>query len=309
MQNLLKLFEKKEAQDLLARVNSHWEKQFNAALSAGLSLWPAEADIISEIDHLKYERFLPVKQFLADYRAVFETVLTEEQIPIILHSDNCRSIVDLRRLIPQVMKNTLSVDAENLAEFYFALSSPCRFGTAEGRYPQQINFLMENYNNCNERLLIRDYACGNGLGTYEIAATLSDMGLDFEMEGLSIEFAEIWMAVNKTVPYDQTLNYPIVACPIHFEQFDMLSGELRSPVDLIIMNGIIAGPFLHTDDDFNKILKRLEYELKDDAIALICDQFHAGFDKHKMQFVRLAEKRFKLDKTEKMIVINKKNCM
>ena len=169
----------------------------------------------------------------------------------------------------------------------------------------------ENQLKAFDRLLtVRDFACGTGQGTYELAACLVELSLDFKIEGLTLEKIDVWMAKEKMTPHldEQSYFYPIIEkqnC-LEFHVVDILNDSIREAVDLIIINGLIAGPVIQTDDAFIKIWNRLNSELKAGGIGLISDKFHDGFNKQSERFIKLIPKTLDCRKIENLLLVEKK---
>lgn len=129
-----------------AAFNRKWSRRESAfAANAPLPYW-APGLVITDDIRRAYNDFLPINEYAHDLASVLAEVLPrgrrEEMfsawIPKVLRTPRIRSLPDLWDTLPEPFGGRLTWDASELWSLACAIAAPPRFGTATGRYPEQL---------------------------------------------------------------------------------------------------------------------------------------------------------------------------
>ena len=269
----------------MAIINEKWSLQISAFMTY------AAIQNFNEIgpdSHEIAERFLKIEDYMADLKGLY-SIAWPKAYPSILSHHSFRSFLDYFQYLPESFLNVIQLQKDNLFELACAFASPPQYGSKAGRYPEQMDYLKSL--KFTDKIAIRDYGCGTGQGTYELAEILEKQNIKFQLEGITFEALEVWMAVNRCLPHCDLPDYHFPECnsQVDIHQGDIINDAFRQPVDIIIINGLIGGPILNRDSDYQKVLERLTHELKEHGTVLIADSFHDGYKNNRQQFRQIAE--------------------
>lgn len=198
---------------------------------------------------------------------------------------------------PASLIRHLSENEADRVRFLFSLHLPEQFGGSFGRYPGQSSFLRnwvsERYLSCENPIHCLDAACGSGEGSYELAGTLLESGVDasrIKVTGVTISPLEIFAAAHAFFPHDlkrqeryrrrmADISGKGSMPDIHFMAGDLNAWETAERYRVIICNGILGGQFLHERSEVERVAGRLAGCLLPGGIFLAADRFHGGWKK------------------------------
>lgn len=191
----------------------------------------------------------------------------------------------------------LAGDDAARVRFLFSVYLPSQFGGSFGRYPGQLDFLrrwITGYVHSSVSIPCLDAACGSGEGSYELAGTLLECGINacrISVTGVTISPLEVFAAAHACFPHDSQREARYRASVASFAKRgslpdmrfiadDLKSREPSERYRVIICNGILGGPFLHERNEVEDVLRRLVESLHSGGIFLAADRFHGGWKKH-----------------------------
>ncbi len=247
---------------------------------------------------LVYESYLPVAEFVASLRRLGRLVLPHSSwIPAVLAetgrhlASRCvfPSLPDLWSYLPPVWEDRVTLTVEELPALFAALADPSRFGTAAGRYPDQLARLREWTADWPGERTLLDVGCGTGEGTREALAALLGTGCKVRAVGVTREPLEAWMAANGCFPHRPAEPLPPVLPGLHFLAGDATALPLHGSFSVILCNGLIGGQFLRTDAAFHSLLSEFARLLGPGGVVLAGCRFHAGREAALARFRELAE--------------------
>jgi SAM-dependent methyltransferase len=206
----------------------------------------------------------------------------------------CVSSFDPAALLYRLMK-----DESFRTRFFFALFLPRRHGGNFNRYSGQSLFIRKwlalHQHHIKKGLRCLDAACGTGETTYELALLLLENGFPaerFEVHGSTIEPLELFAAAHNYFPHNQRKEqaYRGITAPLFtrgrcdrilFYQEDITRPALKSGegYDLILCNGLLGGPFVHTPRNLATTAAALAGKLNPGGVLLAADSFHSGWKK------------------------------
>jgi len=280
---------------------------------------PAPGLVITPEIRRQSEIYLPVTEITDAFNLLYRTALS---YPPILESTpfhNALSWADVFVALPphfQFSANParlleeLCGRQELLQEFLFASFLPRRFYGGFRRYPRQREFVRGWLSRRTQKTLrCLDAACGTGEGSYGLAQLLLEGGRhpeEFQIEGWTIEPLEVWAAAHACFPHDperevvyrretESVFAHKAAERIRFQAVDLRDSALLSPLspegapfDLILCNGLLGGPIIHTAPDVQGVVSGLAGWLAPDGILLAADSFHGGWkQKHPQDWLRV----------------------
>lgn len=286
------------ARACLETCNARWRQRLAGFRTyAGAPWWARGLNLTPELRG-RYETWLPVREFCADLARLGERVLPHPSwVPRRLRA--CRgepcghwpnddvpaSMPDLWAGLPERFAGRVDFAPEDLPALYAAIADPRRFGTDVDRYPEQQEFLAATAGSARSArrgLSILDLACGVGLGTYEAATLAWQPGLPTpRVAGLTVEPLEAWMALACRLPHDPDRERRMrllaaTAPPVHFVAADARRVPLSGPVDILLCNGLVGGPYLHREEDAHALLRECRRLLGPDGVLLVANRFHDG---------------------------------
>lgn len=247
-----------------------------------------------------YESYLPVAEFAASLRRLGRLVLPHPSwVPAVLAetgrhlASRCvfPSLPDLWSYLPPAWCGRVTLTVAELPALFAALADPSRFGTAAGRYPDQLARLREVGRRRAGELTLLDVGCGTGEGTREALAVLRETGGRVRAIGVTREPLEAWMAANGCFPHRSAEPMPPAMPGLHFVAGDAAALPLHGHVSVILCNGLIGGQFLRTDAAFHSLLAEFARLLSPDGWILAGCRFHAGREASLTRFRELAAAR------------------
>lgn len=272
------------------------------AVSYPLPLWAPGLALTPEMRSLT-EALFP----LATPRALFEEVLRRgcRFAPMLsgTYLESSASWLDLlQRLSPQLAcadpapsLRRLASDYAARTAFLFALMLPQHFGGGFDRYPRQLSWIsvwMKERGACRaDGIRVLDAACGSGEGTYQMAQLLlqAGMGKGSAVHGSTLEPIELFAGAHMYFPHapEREREYrnragallaPGANAPALEFYLDRVGAPpQRAPYDLVLCNGLLAGPLLHAPDELASAFAGLTARLAPGGLLLAADRFHAGW--------------------------------
>ncbi len=321
----------------LEAFNATWANRHRIFQSCAPPPWWAPGLALTAEIRQNYEKYLPVAEYLQDLATLVLPRLPHPSwLPVVLKRSLALSYVgaaglpaslpDLWSLLPPRFAGRLSWADGDLLPLACAIAAPLKFGSRTGRYPEQTQYLVEWLRQSNRSLLVVDYGCGTGQGTYEIAALVARSGRPGRVIGVTPEPLEAWMALNRGLPHldmarpTDPVNKPIAGkssisitdtpsratdagtndgfafpvptstVPILFAAGDIRNFALSRRADVILCNGLIGGPALNDDRTLKHIWVRIQDQLADNGIFVIGSRFHAGCTPRIERFIAAAER-------------------
>ena len=283
--------------------------------------WWGRGSIVSPDMRGFYEKFLPFNEFKHSLITIGEQILeSPDWVPNILRSNDILSLPDFWAMLPDTFAGRVTFEEDELFPLFCAIADPSRFGTADNRYPeqlQQIGDFIKNMGgsdgvpavgntikniggsdgvpavgNTNHKAgqgrepRILDLGCGVGLGTYELAQ------FGGTVVGVTSEHLEVWMARHRRLPHDAARErlfrrYP-EDLPITFNVGFAESYRDGSQYDVIVCNGLAGGRFLNAAPQLAEFLKTCDTLLAPHGRMFIANRFHEGERLGVEQLCRLA---------------------
>ncbi|MHB8056276.1 MAG: CheR family methyltransferase [Desulfuromonadaceae bacterium] len=272
---------------------------------------PATGLIITPEIRAQCERYLPIATVSAIFKRLYSTALTYPPIFSSTPFHNSSSWADTFASLPQSFQisanparllEALLRDGDLMTRFLFASFLPGRFYGGIGRYPRQLLFIREWLKTRGKgRLNCLDAACGTGEETYGLALLLSELGFlagDIRIEGWTLEPLEVWAANHSCLPDDpkreavlknttSSLFQRGYGRSISFSCRDVTEygstktftreDDKTNLFDLIICNGLLGGPIIHTKEPLDRAVTHLVSLLAPGGILLAADSFHGGW--------------------------------
>jgi SAM-dependent methyltransferase len=275
-----------EVRAALANHNREWEQRWQRFVACvPPPRWHRAIPISAEWRAL-YEAYLPVSEYVRSLRLLARLVLPHPSwLPAAL------ALPDLWFYLPPAFDGRVLVRLDQLPALLAALADPPQFGTADGRYPEQLATLRgwaRRHTADKARLL--DLGSGTGEGTREAAAILQEEGLEAQAVGVTREPLEAWMAATGQFPHRaQHAGETAALHSCRFLAGDAQSAPCRGPFDIILCNGLAGGRFLHTDTAYWQLLNEFRRLLAPGGLVLLGCRFHDGREQHLLRFRELAE--------------------
>jgi SAM-dependent methyltransferase len=196
---------------------------------------------------------------------------------------------------PANLLERLLSDAELRLKFLFWSFMPERYyGGGSDRYPEQFALIagwIGTWRNRGRRLRCLDAASGDGANTYEVARLLVEQGWSperFSVEGWTLDPLEAWAAAHGIFPHDpareESFREATAVCfeqgcasVLRFSSVNLLDVPPSEPFDLILCNGLLGGPIIHTRQTLAAVVRNLAGLLAPGGILLAADHFHGGW--------------------------------
>ena len=101
--------------------------------------WWGRGSIVSPDMRGFYEKFLPFNEFRHSLITIGEQILeSPDWVPNILHSNDILSLPDFWAMLPDAFAGRVTFKEDELFPLFCAIADPSRFGTADNRYPKQL---------------------------------------------------------------------------------------------------------------------------------------------------------------------------
>jgi chemotaxis methyl-accepting protein methylase len=196
---------------------------------------------------------------------------------------------------PAVLLDRLLSDDELRMKFLFWSFMPERYyGGGSDRYPGQATTIAEwivQRHNRGKRLRCLDIASGDGANTYGVARLLVEQGWQpdrFTVEGWTLDPLEAWAAAHGRFPHDPAREVSFrqesadcfeqgADAAIRFCCVNILDAPDTEPFDLILCNGLLGGPIIHTRQAMGDLVRNLTGLLAPGGLLLAADHFHGGW--------------------------------
>ncbi len=241
---------------------------------------------------MRYEICLPVAEYVGSLRRLARLVLPHPSwIPLALGTTIAHlaprtgfpSLPDFWSYLPLEWWGRVTLTVAELPALLAALADPPQFGTAAGRYPNQLALLREQH--WTEPVTVLDVGCGTGEGTGEVVALLREMGCQASGIGVTREPLEAWMGSTGCFPHRSSATPPT---GVRFVVGEAEALPVIGPFAVVLCNGLIGGRFVQTEAAFRRILGEFARVLARGGIVLVGCRFHAGREAALAQFRQLA---------------------
>jgi predicted TPR repeat methyltransferase len=228
-----------------------------------------------------YEKFLPFNEFKHSLISIGEQILeSPDWVPNILRSNDILSLPDFWAMLPNSFAGRVTFEEDELFPLFCAIADPSRFGTADNRYPKQLQQIGDFIKQVEQGRAVRilDLGCGVGLGTCELAQIAA--AVHGSVIGVTSEHLEVWMAQNRRLPHDATRErlfrrYP-TTLPVTFTYGFAESYRDDSQYDVIVCNGLAGGRFLNAAPQLTAFLTTCDTLLAPRGRMFIANRFHEG---------------------------------
>jgi SAM-dependent methyltransferase len=283
----------------------HLHQRFTTYAATAPQPLPAPGLIITPEIRLQSELYLPIKDISRLFNRLFVEALCHYPILSSTPFHNSPSWADCFVSLPcwlqfspnpALLFGSLMQDTQLLTRFIFSSFLPGRFnGAGFGRYPEQLNWLLDWLANCDGgSLSILDAACGSGEGTWELAELAAETGWQpgqIQIAGWTLEPLEVWAAQNQLLPHEpereriyQQRVQPLLELGwgewVSFKTVDLLAESRSSErFNLILCNGLLGGPILHQQVQLQQVATVLNNLLAPGGTLLVADHFHDGWKK------------------------------
>ena len=257
--------------------NICWSRRYAVWARYAGGGWWGRGSIVSPDMRGFYEKFLPFNEFKHSLITIGEQILeSPDWVPKILRSNDILSLPDFWAMLPDAFAGRVTFKEEELFPLFCAIADPSRFGTADNRYPEQLQQISDFIKRAGQGRAIRllDLGCGVGLGTYELAQ------LGGTAVGITSEHLEVWMAQHRQLPHDAVRErlfsrYP-QTLPVTFAYGFAESYRDGSLYDVIVCNGLAGGRFLNTAPQLTEFLQTCDTLLAPQGRLFIANRFHEG---------------------------------
>lgn len=287
----------------LPEFNRTWSERLRLYRERGRPpSWQPGLRLTPEV-HAEYERFLPVDAYLRALYATLNAALIAQSRPLLLGPPpGTASIAAWWQDLPARFAGRVTWAADEVLPLACALAAPERFGTRAGRYPEQRalirHWLAARLGGQGGGIRALDMGCGTGQGTWELAAWLPPLAA---VIGVTREPLEVWMAQERRLPHladdgaatAWAMPQPTLGVAVEFRVGD-LRAYTGEPVDLLLCNGLVAGPAWHAAADLALAWERFAALLAPGGLLLVGDSFHHGFAPARAAFASGAPASFRV---------------
>ena len=257
--------------------NKEWSRRHAVWCRYADGGWWGRGSVVSPDMRGFYEKFLPFNEFKHSLITIGEQILeSPDWVPKILCSNDILSLPDFWAMLPDAFAGRVTFKEEELFPLFCAIADPSRFGTADNRYPEQLQTIGDFIKSAGQGRAVRllDLGCGVGLGTYELAQ-LGGIAV-----GVTSEHLEVWMACHRRLPHDAARErlfdrYP-QTLPVTFVQGFAESYHDDTQYDVIVCNGLAGGRFLNTEEQLTDFLNICNTLLAPHGRLFIANRFHEG---------------------------------
>ena len=272
------------------RFNAKWSaRKARYAALAGWR-WYAPGLVVDAELRGVYEIYLPWQEFRRDLRRLALSCLPHASwLPRVLRapSGGCcagagLSLPDFWAALPPRFAGQVTFSASELPVLLCALADPPRYGTAAGRYPDQLAWLRDwsRARQPRERMDVLDVGCGTGQGTYELAGALRCQIPDLHVVGVTAEPLEAWMARQRQTPHDLRPHRTFPPAPTGAAVCFVCGDARRLPFsrsfDLVVANGLVGGPMFQ-GEACDMMLEQVAGCLTSGGVFTLANHFHDGF--------------------------------
>lgn len=262
---------------------------------------PAPGLLITSEIRNQCECYLPIAEIAAIFNKLYSTALAYQPILSSTPFHNAISWADAFALLPNKFQfsadpskllESLLADRKLLNIFLFASFLPDRFYGKVGRYPSQFDFIRGWLESRSEgKLKCLDVACGSGEETYRLATLISQAGFSAEavrIEGWTVEPLEVWSATYCCFPHNlqRELALRQIVCNLSSNRYescisfscrDILQSSVIAQFDLVLCNGLLGGPIIHSPAKLDLAVSNLSQLLLPGGMLLAADSFHGGW--------------------------------
>lgn len=258
--------------------NICWSRRYAVWARYAGGGWWGRGSIISPEMRGFYEKFLPFNEFKHSLITIGEQILeSPDWVPKILRSNDILSLPDFWAMLPDAFAGRVTFAEDELFPLFCAIADPSRFGTADNRYPEQLQQIGDFIKRIGQGRAVRllDLGCGVGLGTYELAAATGGT-----VVGVTSEHLEVWMARHRRLPHDIARERLFDSYPqtlhVTFKYGFAESYHDDSQYDAIVCNGLAGGRFLNTNDKLTAFLESCGRLLAPHGRMFIANRFREG---------------------------------
>lgn len=269
-------------------------------------LWAPGLILTHEMRNLA-EQYLPVTEIVRSFERM---IVRSFRVAPVLEGSVVRNAATWLDLLDQLQPlvrhpgpgrflRELMADDGSRCRFLWRIFLPRRYGCDFDRYPEQgaflRNWLSRNRLSAGSVVRCLDAACGTGEGTYELARlvheALAGRG-NWLVDGVTLEPLELFSAAHGYFPHDpdrqaafRSRVAPLLAA-VSAKRFSFRQGDLTALASaagagyrIIVCNGLLGGPLLHTDRQLGAAVANLAALLEPGGILLAADRFHGGWKK------------------------------
>ncbi len=281
-----RLIHKQRADSALSQFNEKWNNKYKIFTNYLRPPWWAPGLILTDEIRYNYQNYLPVEEYLSDLKTVFlKSFSNPILIPRSISNHTYKSIPDFWCTLPNEFKGNIIWKSNQLLNLACAIASPAKFGSKPNRYPEQHHYILEWLMQTENPFMTGvEYGCSTGYGTYELALLLKQSEKKGMVLGVTVEPLEIWMALNKYLPYrDHCQNHSYPSNDLYDENStffvvgDFRNFNLKRKTDFLVINGLVGGPAFNSPKEMTNLWLKLQSELKSKGLLVVGNYFHDGY--------------------------------